>query len=411
LLDLLIKEAHIFPEGSTADLAIKEGKIVKVAREISAESKNVIHAKGNLVIPGFVDIHTHLEKALTFDKISNNSGTLLEAIENFVSFFEKVTEEDIYQRATKVLHMALSHGTTALRSHVTIDTVLELKALHPILKLKEDWKDYLTIQVVAFPAHGPEMTKEIITNFMEQAAELGVDVLGGCPSLVEDHLSFIDLMFNLAKRFNLPLDFHVDESDEPDARALEYLAEKTIAVGYEGKVTAGHCCSLAAVDDNTAKRVINKVKKAGISIVALPSCNLFLMGRGDNQPIRRGVTRIKEFIQAGVNLSYSSDNIRDPFRPFGNANLLEEGLLTAQVAQMGGQLGDFDNILKMGTYNPAKAMALTDYGLTEGCHADLVVLAASSPTEAIINNSTKLYVLKKGKVVAKNSFHTELVVD
>jgi len=165
---------------------------------------------------------------------------------------------------------------------------------------------------------------------------------------------------------------------------------------------------LSAVDDDTAMRVIQKVKAAGITIVTLPSANLYLMGRSDCQPIRRGITRVRELLDNQVNIAYSSDNLRDPFRPFGNLDMLEEALLIAQVAQMGRNI-DFDNILKMGTYNAAKGMGLVNYGLEVGNTADLVLLDAPSPKDAIISQANKSYVMKKGKVVAKNIKNSLLI--
>lgn len=407
MLDILIKGAHTFPDNHKIDLAIKGEKIVKREEQIQGESALVIDASEKLVIPGFVDSHTHLEKALTAGKIVNKSGTLPEAIRNFKAYFQNLTEEDIYTRARQTLSMAIANGTTALRSHITVDLHTGLTAIRPLLQLKEELKDYITIQIVVFPAPSLESSLPEMKDLLVRAINSGADLLGGCPTMVPDHKEFIDTMFTLAKSLDVPLDFHVDESDEPDAQALEYLAEKTSIENYQGKVSAGHCCSLSAVDDVTAARVIKKVQDAGITIVTLPSCNMYLMGRKDKHPVRRGVTRIKELLRAGVNVSYSSDNIRDPFRPFGNADMLEEGLLTAQVAQYG-EPKDLETIMRMGTFNPAQALNLSQYGLNQGDYADLVLLDAPSAAAALIEQSTKLYVLKRGKIIARNELKSEL---
>lgn len=162
------------------------------------------------------------------------------------------------------------------------------------------------------------------------------------------------------------------------------------------------------MDDETAKRLITKVKKADLQIITLPSCNLYLMGRNDKQPIRRGITRVREFLEAGVNISYASDNIRDAFRPIGNGDMLEEGLLTAQVAQMA-TISELDTVFRMGTLNPARTLLLNDYGLGVGKQADLVIFDTDSVAETIVTQGTRNYVIKKGKVVAKNTRTKEIV--
>jgi len=271
-----------------------------------------------------------------------------------------------------------------------------------MVDLKKQYSNYIDYQLVAFPTPEPDITDKETLALLEKALNKGAEVIGGCPTLAPDYKEFIDVYFKFAKSTGCPLDFHVDETDQANIDALEYLAEKTISEGYEGRVTAGHCCSLSAVDDYTAKRVITKVKAAGITIVTLPSCNLYLMGRGDKQPISRGITRVKDLIEAGVKIAVSSDNLRDPFRPFGNFNLLQEALLTAQVAQMG-SIQDFDTLFEMITFNPANAMQLKDYGLKVGCEGDLLITTAENSVDAIVSQSILSYVIKRGKVVAKNT--------
>lgn len=409
MYSLLIKNATLFGSDlAKKDIGIKGDSIAKIGTDLGNEAEQIIDAAGKLVIPGFVDIHTHLEKTMTSHLVKNESGTLGEAIKNMTEFFDEYDEEDIYNRARQAAELAISQGTTALRSHITVDSKAGLGIIKPLIKLKEDLKDVLTLEIIAFPTPGKEGIEEDLLNLLRQAVRDGADLLGGCPHLEPDHRYFTDQIFALAKELDVDLDLHVDESDEPSAAALEYVAEKTIEEGYQGRVTAGHCTSLNAVSDEIAARVIAKVKEADMSIVTLPSCNLFLMGRHDKQPQRRGVTRIREFLEAGVRICYASDNVRDPFRPFGNHDLLEEALLTAQIAQMGTDK-ELETILKMGTYNPAKAMNLSKYGLEEGCYADLVVLDAVSAAEAIVKQSDKEWIIKRGKVIIKNTRTMEAI--
>lgn len=398
MFDLLIKQAKLPDREGLVDVAIQDGRIVDIQPQISGEAKEGIEARGRFLSPGFIDAHTHLEKALTGEGVEVNS--LVEAIATFKKGYAGITKEDFMARAKKVVAMAVKNGTTALRTHIYVDQVIGTRAIEAILAVKEEVKNLVDIQVVAMPTNESYIITPELFELTEKAIALGVDLLGGAPHLSKQPEAYIDTIFELALKYNLPIDFHVDEADEPIVYTLEYIAEKTISTGMEGKVTAGHCTSLAAVPDEVAKRVIAKCARSQLHIVTLPSCNLYLMGRKDKQPQRRGVTRVREFLQAGVNVAYASDNIRDPFRPYGNADMLEEGLLTAQVLQMGTPK-ELETVFRMGTYNPAKALGLQDYGVQVGCKADLVLLDASSASEAIINQATRAYVIKSGKIVAK----------
>jgi cytosine deaminase len=398
MYDLLIRQVKVVGYEEPVDVAIKDGLIAEIKGNIRDKASEEIKAQGMFLSPGFVDAHTHLEKALTGEGVEVSS--LGEAIATFKKGYAKISKEDFIARGKKVVEMAVKNGTTAIRTHIYVDTVIGTKAIEAILEVKKQVKNLLDLQVIAMPTNDTYVFDDELLCLTQKAIELGVDVLGGAPHLAEDPKPYINTIFDLALKNNLPIDFHVDESDEPEVRTLEYIAEKTIATGMHGQVTAGHCTSLAAVSDEIAERVIGKCAKAGLHIITLPSCNLYLMGRKDKQPIRRGVTRVKDFLNAGVNIAYASDNIRDPFRPYGNADMLEEGLLTAQVLQMGTP-SELETVYQMGTYNPAKILGLKDYGTKVGCKADLVLLEASSPSEAIISQATKAYVIKNGKPVAK----------
>ncbi len=407
MYDLLLKKAKLFGQSQGVfDVGIKGEKIACVGCELDEDAGWVVELDGKLVIPGFVDLHTHLEKTLTAHLVHNNSGTLEEAIGNFQEFLLGISPEDIYKRARRAAEMAISQGTTAIRSHITVDPRIGLETIRSVLTVKRDLQKVVNIQVVAFPAQDPTGIKQEQLDLLRQAVSEGADLIGGCPTLDADYRRFTDLLFKLGTELDVDIDFHVDETDEPNVEALEYLAEKTITQEYQGRVTAGHLCSLSAVSDEVAERVIRKVREAELNVVTLPSANLFLMGRGDKQPIRRGVTRVRDLVEGGVSVSYASDNVRDPFRPFGNADLLEEALLTAQIVQMGSP-AELERILAMGTYNPAKAMKLPGYGLTSGCYADMVVLSATSPHEAIVSQAVKEMVFHRGKLIVTNSRQTQ----
>lgn len=399
---LLLKDAHLFGREGRLDVLIAEGRIKKIAPAIAEEADRVISLNGKLVVPGFVDIHTHLDKAYTIDVLQNDSGTLDEAIVKFLAAVNHFTEEEFYRRGKQMLDKALVNGTLYLRSHITVSPEVELRAVNAAIRLKKEYSHLLDLQVIVFVGDGPDGLSDKTMNLARQAIQNGADLIGGTPNRYTDQKKFIDQIFVLAKEMDLDIDLHVDEQDKPCALALTYLAEKTAREGWQGRVTAGHCCSLSAVPQKEADAVIQKVKDSGVNVVTLPSCNLYLIGRQDRGLIRRGATRIRELLDAGVNLSLSSDNVRDLFRPFGNADILEEALITAQVAQMDTP-ALLDETMRMGTYNPARAMNIGSYGFAEGSPANLVVLNAQTAQQAIFDQCTREMVISRGEIIAQTT--------
>jgi cytosine/creatinine deaminase len=408
MFDLIIKKVIIPGTNNIKDMGIKDGKISVIEDEIFDQALSVINAEKKLVVPGFVNIHTHLEKTLTYDKnVTNN--TLEEAISVFAERFKTTNHEDIFDRASRALEMAIVNGTTAMRTHPMVDKNIRLTAVEALNEVRKKYKKYIDIQIAAM--FGMEMSDSGLSTesikLLEKACESGIDLLGGAPTLCKNPYKIIDQVFDIAKAYDKQIDLHIDEMDKPSSEVLEYLADKTIKENFYGKVTAGHCCSLSAVSDDIADRVIKKVREAGITITTLPTSNSYLMGRNDKQPVRRGLTRVKELMNAGVNVCYAGDNVRDPFVPFGNEDMLEEGLFTAKLLHMG-TYEQLAKVFNMGTYNPARTMGLKDYGIEIGCQADLVILDAIDVQQALITQATKNYVIKNGEVVASTQKTTNL---
>ena len=399
-MDLVVRHTRLVGQRKLKDIATEDGRIVEIADRVEDSGEVELDAKGRLASPGFVDAHMHLDKALLGQETPNLSGTLREAISIMGRKKSEFTVDTVKERAGRVVEMAVRNGTTTIRTHVDVDPLAGLTGLMALMQVKEEYSDLADVQVVAFPQEG-------LTNvdgaeeLLREAMEMGADVLGGIPAIDPDPELHIDKLFSMARDFSVDIDMHIDESDDPKDLTLEYYSEKALEEEYPGNVTAGHCCSLAAVDDAVARRVIGKVREAGVNVVALPSTNLYLQGRGDGYPIRRGITRVRELLDAGVNVLYASDNVRDAFNPFGNANMLELALILAHGAQMGG-MSDLETVFRMGTVNAAKAVGIgTDYGIEEGKRADIVVLDVESPQEAIISQAKALYVVKNGVVVAE----------
>jgi cytosine/creatinine deaminase len=346
----------------------------------------IIDLQDRIVFNGFVDSHMHLDKALIGEKVFNKSGTLKEAIDIMTKYKKEMSKGDIKDRARRTLNLSYQKGTRYLRTHVDVDEIIGLKGLEAVLELKEEFKEKIQISVVAFPQEGFVENMENY-KYLEKALIAGADIVGGIPATEEDSSKHIDMVFNLAKKYDKDIDMHIDETDDPDSLTLKYLAEKTIKENYQKRVVAGHCCSLAANSLEDIQDVLALVKKAEISIVTLPSTNLYLQGRDDLKNFRRGITRVKDLLREGINVCIGSDNIRDPFNPFGNGNLLEVGLITAHGCHMGG-LDELDKLFQMISIIPATLFG--NYEIQEGGKARFVVIDINKKNKAIIEQS-KIY--------------------
>lgn len=399
--DFLIKNVRPWGQGELRDLAIEDGRFVETGK--GARAHNVLDAHGAMAVPGFVEPHIHLDKALiNRDVRANVSGTLTEAIEIIWERKRVYTVEDIVARASEVIDLAIQNGTTRLRTHVDVDNIGGLRPLEGVLVARERYKGLIDIQTVAFPQEGI-LKNPGTEQLLEKAMELGADAVGGMPFNEHspmDSWRHIEIIFALARKFNSPVDMHVDETDDPGARTLEMLADQTIANGWQGRVSAGHTCALAAYQHDYAVKVIRKVKQANISIITLPVTNLVLQGRLDREPRRRGITRVKELLQAGVNVTFGQDCVRDTFYPFGRADLLEVAAVSAHAAQMT-LPEEIETVFDMCTRNAARACSFVDFDLVPGAPGDVVVLDARTPTEALVMHADCRFVVKNGRLLAE----------
>lgn len=398
-MNIILKQARLPGKRKLKDIQIKDGKITSISEHIHDRTGLSIDVKNKLVTPGLIDAHMHLDKALLSETYPNKSGTLEEAIRVMGDAKEDFTVKDIVKRATKVAKMAIIHGTTTIRTHVDVDPIVELDAVKALLQVRESMRDLLEIQVVAFPQEGLTDQKGVYA-LLDKAMNMGADVLGGIPAIDPKPKEHVDQVFELSMKHDVDIDMHIDESDNPKDFTLDYYSEKVSSDKSKRKFTAGHCCTLSLVDDNKARDVINRSARSGLNYVTLPSTNLYLQGR-NGYPRRRGLTRVNELDKGGANIFYASDNIRDAFNPFGNANMLETGLILAHAAQMGG-IEDFRKIIEMATSRPSEALGKKNYKIKQGNEVALVVHDASSFQDAIIEHKKPLYVINNGRVIVDN---------
>jgi cytosine deaminase len=292
--------------------------------------------------------------------------------------------------------MAIQNGVRAIRTHVDIDPVTGLEGFRAVADVREELKAEVAIQIVAFPQDGFGPDDEVLA-LMRQALAEGADLVGGIPARDADPLRHIDRLCRLAKESAVPVDMHVDESDDPADFTLPLVIDRVRHYGLQGRCTVGHLCSLSAVPDQQAAETIAQAAACGISVITLPSTNLYLQGRGDRGLIRRGTTRINELLAAGVRVAAGGDNLRDPFNPFGNANPLETAWLLAHVAHMGGARA-MEQAFAMVSDDAAGLLGITDWELKPGTAADFLLLPVQSRAEALVSLAKPSYRVRKGQV-------------
>ena len=400
-MDILIKKAKLQEGQELKDIAIKDGKIVAIENHIDAAAARVIEANGKVLIPGLVESHIHLDKALIADRLPNKSGTLQEALSVTAQLKPTFTKEDIIDRAERTLEMLIMNGTTNIRTHSEFDPSQGMTGFEVVMGLKEKYKDLVDIQVVAFPQEGI-LKAPGTEEMMYKAMDMGADVVGGIPYNDTPWDKHIDLVFEIAKKYNKPIDFHQDFKDNADGITIEYVCDKTIAEGYVGRVSVGHLTALGALPKERLEPIIKKMAEAQISVMSLPATDLHLGGRHDEYNVRRTLTPVRALRDGGVNMCIGTNNIRNPFTPYGTGDVIQTAMLAIPTAHLGGA-ADLPTVLPMITTNPAKALGLDDYGIEVGKKANLVLLDTESVTNAVIDLPTRLFVIKSGKVTVETT--------
>jgi len=406
-MDLIFRRARLTDEAPLMDVAISGGRFAAIAPGLpDTRARREIDADGRVLIPGLVESHLHLEKALVMERMPNRSGTLAEALAVSAALKPTFTREDIESRARSVLRMLVAHGTTHVRAHAEFDPAQGFTGLDAVLALKREFRDVIDIQVVAFPQEG--ILKSPGTDaMMVQAMAKGADVVGAIPYNDSDAREHIAWVFRLAREHDKDLDFHQDFSDDAHGMSIEEVARQTIAAGYEGRVSVGHLTALGAAEPQRRDEIIALLRDAGISVMCLPATDLHLGGRQDRSNVRRALTPVRALRDGGVNVCLATNNIRNAFTPFGNGDLFQVAMLAVPACHLGGA-DDLATVLPMLTTNPARALRLPDYGIVVGREADCVLLDTRSVTRAIIDLPVRKLVVKRGRVVARSECTTEL---
>jgi cytosine deaminase len=403
-MDLILRGATL-PDGRTGiDIAVKDGKIMAVEANIGARAAREIDAAGRLVTPPFVDAHFHMDATLTYGYPRyNQSGTLMEGIELWRDLKPNLGHDWYVERALEYCDWAVGRGLLAIRSHVdTTDPTLG--GVAALVEVREQIKDYIDLQLVAFPQDGYLRSPIGVAN-LAKALDMGVDVVGGIPHFertMEAGAESVRQLCAVAAERGLRIDMHCDETDDPHSRHIETLAAETIRHGLMGRVAGSHLSSMHSMDNYYVSKLIPLMVEADIQVIANPTANMLLMGRSDSYPKRRGMTRVKELMAAGLNVSFGQDSVMDPWCSLNTGDMLD----AAHMAVHAGHLSGRDEMIacfRAVTENPARAMGLEGYGLAVGCNADLVVLQAADPVEAIRLRPVRLWVIRRGDIIAENA--------
>ncbi|MFK0386855.1 amidohydrolase family protein [Agrobacterium sp. NPDC090273] len=402
--DLLVKNANLPDDRTGVDIAVSGGKIVAVESGITAEAGRVIDAGGRLVTAPFIDIHFHMDATLSLGTPRlNRSGTLLEGIQLWGELKPLLTKDAVIERALRYCDLAVSQGLLAVRSHVDVcdDRLIGVEAL---IEVRDLVKDYLDLQLVAFPQDGFYRSATASKN-LTRALDMGVDVVGGIPHFertMDDGRLSVKALCEIAAERGLMVDLHCDETDDPMSRHIETLAYETQRLGLQGRVAGSHLTSMHSMDNYYASKLLPLIAEAQVHCIPNPLANIVLQGRHDTYPKRRGMMRVPELMALGVNVAFGLDSTMDPWYSMGNADMLE----VAHMAVHTGHMTSRDAVkacFQAITENPAKVFGLEGYGLAPGCNADLVLLEARDTIEAIRLKSNRLAVVRRGKVIAETA--------
>ncbi|WP_459616337.1 amidohydrolase family protein [Bordetella sp. 2513F-2] len=403
MFDLLITRCML-PDGrGPVDIGVAGGRIAAIEPALPRNAGTVVDAAGQLVSTPFVDAHFHMDSTLSYGLPRvNQSGTLLEGIALWGELKPLLTQEALVERALAYCDWAVGRGLLAIRSHVDVCDP-RLLAVEALLHVRERVKPYLDLQLVAFPQDGLLRSPGALDN-VRRALDMGVDVVGGIPHFertMADGAESVRILCELAAERGLRVDMHCDETDDPLSRHIESLAYQAQRLGLQGRVTGSHLTSMHSMDNYYVSKLIPLIREAGVSAIANPLINITIQGRHDTYPKRRGMTRVPELLAAGVPVAFGHDCVMDPWYGLGSGDMLDVAHMGLHVAQMTGREA-MQACFEAVTTTPARILGLDDTGLEVGKRADLVLLQAGDPVEAIRLRAARLMVWRGGKLVASN---------
>ena len=401
---MLIKNVHIENQETATDIRIVDGIITEIRDHLHAgDNEEVIDATGKLALPPFIEPHIHLDSVLTAGEPKwNESGTLFEGIETWALRKESLTYDDVKERAGRAIRKQAANGIQFVRTHVDT-TDPNLTALKALIDLREEVKDFIEIQIVAFPQEGILSFKNGF-ELLEEALKLGADVVGAIPHYEftrEYSVASLKMMMQLAQKYNVLVDVHCDEIDDEASRGLEVLATLALETGMKGRVTASHTTAMHSYNNAYVAKLMRLLRLSKINFIANPLVNTHLQGRVDNYPKRRGMTRVKELLANGNNVAFGHDDLFDPWYPLGDGNMLEVIHMGLHIGHMMGYQEIMDSY-RFVTHNAARCLNITDrYGIEEGKPANLIIMNHNNFYNVLNERSEVLYNIREGKIITK----------
>lgn len=378
----------------STDIGVAGGNIVAMEDALSADAE-ILDAGGRLVVPGFVESHIHLDKACILDRCKSEHETLMHAIRDVAQAKKSFTVEDIRSRASATIEKCIVQGTTRMRTHLEVDPVIGTKSIDAVLPLVREYAWAVDVEICVFPQDGL-LNNPGTDALMRQALKDGATVVGGCPYTDSDPRGQIARIFAIAREFDVDIDFHLDFDTNPDGMTVDEVCALTDRYGYGGRVAIGHVSKLSALDADQLASVAARLASAGVAVTVLPSTDLFLMGAEMNHDVVRGVAPVHRLIGHGVNCALSTNNVLNPFTPFGDCSMVRMANLYANIAQVGSVSG-LRECLEMVTHRPARLMRKEDYGLAVGNPADMIVLDCATATDAVRELASPLFGFKRGR--------------
>ncbi|MFD0979566.1 amidohydrolase family protein [Tropicimonas aquimaris] len=392
-LDLVIRNALLEDGGVPQDLGIRNGRIETIAPRIATDAR-ALDAGGGLVIAGFADSHLHLDKACLLDRTSNPSGTLKGAIEAVSAAKRDFTTADVHARGARVLEKAIGQGTTLIRTQVEIDPGVGLAGFEAVRQLKADYAWGVDLQICVFPQEGL-LNYPGTEALLRRALDEGADLLGGCPYTDSDPEGHIRALFAMARDYDVDLDFHLDFDLDTSWRHLDWVARETIAHGMQGRVAIGHVTKLSMLSPGPLTDTIALMRDAGIALTVLPATDLFMTGRDHDHGVPRGVAPAHRFHEAGLCCTVATNNVLNPFTPYGDCSLPRMANLFANVAQLGSPEA-LARCFAMVSEEPFRLLG-RDPVIREGGIADLVALPCASRADAVAEIGRPIWGVKRGK--------------
>ena len=395
-MDTILRNARIADgrDAPLVDVGIENGRIAAIEAGLNAEGE-VYDLGGALATPGFVETHIHLDKSCILDRISSTRGGLDEAIGEVAQLKREFTAEDVYHRAKRTLEKCVLNGTTHMRTHLEVDPVIGLRSLEGILPLVEEFKWAMDIEICIFPQEGL-LNNPGTDELMVEGLRRGGRVVGAAPYTDSDPKGQIDRVFEIAREFDIDIDMHLDFGPDAESLDLDYVCDLTERYGYGGRVAIGHVTKLSALPPEQLSEKARRLAGAGVAVTVLPATDLYLMGRHQEHSMMRGVAPVHRLLQEGVNCSLSTNNVLNPFTPFGDCSLVRMANLYANICHVGNWDGLAD-CFDMVTRRPARLMRLPDYGIEVGRAADLAVLDCDSRAAAVSEVVSPVMGFKAGR--------------